>query len=64
MMRLKPFQMARTCKKGCKSNSACGTKCECCRQHIVPMTAHKSAWSLIKERVAVMTGRINPGKVH
>lgn len=63
-MRLKPFQMTRTCKKGCKSNSACGTKCECCSQHIVPMVAHRSAWSLIKERVATMAGRINPGKVH
>ena len=65
MLKLRPFQMARTCKQGCKHSAACGRiKCDGCRNHIMPTTAHKSAWSLIKERVATMTGHINPGKVH
>lgn len=65
MLEIKPFQMTRTCKKGCKNSASCGgIKCGGCRHHIMPTTAHKSAWSLIKERVATMVGLINTGKVH
>ena len=65
MLDIKPFQMTRTCKKGCKSSASCGgIKCGDCRHHIMPTTSHKSVWSLIKERVATMFGLINTGKVH